>query len=54
VTGKGASFPLRHISIRVPWHDHGWDGALVITEDDPAGGIDSPKIAELIVQLFGV
>ena len=19
-------FPLRHISVRVPWHDTGWDG----------------------------
>lgn len=22
------SFPLRHISIRVPWHDKGWDGTV--------------------------
>lgn len=20
--------PLRHISIRVPWHDNGWDGTV--------------------------
>ena len=24
--------PLHHISIRVPWHDRGWDGAIC---DDP-------------------
>ncbi len=23
-----ASFPLRHISIRVPWHDSGWNGTV--------------------------
>lgn len=23
-----ASFPLRHISIRVPWHDNGWNGTV--------------------------
>lgn len=22
------SFPLRHISIRVPWHDSGWNGTV--------------------------
>lgn len=22
------SYPLRHISIRVPWHDRGWDGTV--------------------------
>lgn len=21
-------YPLRHISIRVPWHDTGWDGRV--------------------------
>jgi len=23
-----SSFPLRHLSIRVPWHDNGWDGSI--------------------------
>ncbi len=23
-----SSFPLKHISIRVPWHDSGWDGSV--------------------------
>ena len=22
------NYPLRHISIRVPWHDTGWDGRV--------------------------
>jgi hypothetical protein len=28
-TGEGLSpFPLRHLSIRVPWHDGGWNGTV--------------------------
>jgi hypothetical protein len=27
------NFPLRHISIRVPWHDSGWNGTVCA---DPA------------------
>ena len=23
-----SSFPIRHISIRVPWHDKGWTGTV--------------------------
>src|SRR5262245_15265200 len=22
------AYPLRHLSLRVPWHDHGWDGTV--------------------------
>ena len=22
------NYPLRHISIRVPWHDTGWNGSV--------------------------
>lgn len=25
------NYPLRHISIRVPWHDTGWDGRVCAT-----------------------
>ena len=25
---KPANFPLRHLSIRVPWHDNGWNGTV--------------------------
>lgn len=28
--------PLRHISIRVPWHDNGWDGTVCA---NPAGNM---------------
>ncbi len=23
-----AQYPLKHISIRVPWHDNGWNGTI--------------------------
>ena len=22
------AYPLRHLSIRVPWHDNGWNGTV--------------------------
>ena len=22
------AFPIKHLSIRVPWHDRGWDGSV--------------------------
>lgn len=25
---KSISFPMRHISVRVPWHDQGWNGSI--------------------------
>ena len=48
-------YPLRHVSIRVPWHDLGWDGprgTLVITRDEPNGSIDSSKITRLIKEVL--
>lgn len=50
-------FPLRHLSTRVPWHDSGvvlWNEPnashrrLIVTEDEPNGGISSQNIAKLI------
>jgi hypothetical protein len=29
-------YPLRHLSVRVPWHDHGWDGT--VCQDPKANG----------------
>ena len=40
------SFPLNHISVRVPWHDAGWNGTVCI---DPANNwacLKLPRIAE--------
>jgi ATP-dependent exoDNAse (exonuclease V) alpha subunit len=31
---KATKYPLRHLSIRVPWHDSGWDGRIC---KNPAG-----------------
>jgi hypothetical protein len=28
VVSAPQSFPLRHVSIRVPWHDSKWDGSV--------------------------
>ena len=25
---KDLAYPLRHVSIRVPWHDNGWNGTV--------------------------
>jgi len=25
---KNPNYPLKHVSIRVPWHDNGWDGTI--------------------------
>ncbi len=38
--------PVRHISLRVPWHDAGWDGRVCLS---PAANVDClvlPRIAE--------
>ena len=40
------SFPIHHISVRVPWHDNGWRGSVC---DDPANNsacLKLPRIAE--------
>ena len=34
VSAPDRSFPLRHLSIRVPWHDNGWNGTIC---NDPVG-----------------
>ena len=40
------AFPIRHISVRVPWHDNGWVGTVC---NDPRGNsacLKLPRIAE--------
>src|SRR5436190_19026699 len=27
-TDAAATYPVRHLSIRVPWHDNGWNGTV--------------------------
>ena len=43
---SGLTFPINHISVRVPWHDAGWNGTVCI---DPANNwacLKLPRIAE--------
>ena len=46
MTISNLSFPTQHISVRVPWHDRGWEGTVCV---DPAGNsacLKLPRIAE--------
>lgn len=38
--------PLHHVSIRVPWHDSGWDGRVCADPIDNASCLVLPRIAE--------
>lgn len=38
--------PLRHISIRVPWHDRAWDGAVCDEPEANTSCLILPRIAE--------
>ena len=40
-------FPLRHISIRVPWHDAGWKGTICNAPHLNGACVKLPRIAEL-------
>lgn len=41
---SSAPLPLRHLSIRVPWHDSGWDGRVC---QDPARNTACLKLARI-------
>ena len=46
LTPGARRLPVNHISIRVPWHDRAWDGAVC---DDPQANTSClilPRIAE--------
>lgn len=40
------SFPLKHISVRVPWHDSGWIGAVCKSPSHNTACLKLPNIAE--------
>ncbi len=42
----GISFPVHHISVRVPWHDSGWNGAVCADPKNNSACIKLPRIAE--------
>lgn len=43
---SGMKFPLRHVSIRVPWHDTGWDGRVCSAPALNASCLKLKRIAE--------
>ena len=40
------NYPLRHISIRVPWHDTGWDGRVCTAPQLNGACLKLKRIAE--------
>lgn len=41
-----AIYPLRHLSIRVPWHDNRWDGTVCVNPKFNGSCLKLPRIAE--------
>ncbi|OGL43690.1 MAG: hypothetical protein A2161_21740 [Candidatus Schekmanbacteria bacterium RBG_13_48_7] len=39
-------YPLYHISIRVPWHDNQWDGAICSAPNMNTACLKLPRISE--------
>ena len=40
----GLSFSIRHLSVRVPWHDNGWNGTVC---DDPKNNVACLKLLRI-------
>ena len=43
---SGLSFPIRHLSVRVPWHDSGWGGAVCVAPRNNVACLKLQRIAE--------
>ena len=43
---SGLSFPVRHLSVRVPWHDTGWNGAVCLAPHNNVACLKLSRIAE--------
>ena len=39
-------FPVRHVSIRVPWHDSRWDARVCLAPGNNSACLKLPRIAE--------
>jgi hypothetical protein len=39
--------PLHHVSIRVPWHDRGWDGSICADPKANSSCLILPRVADL-------
>ena len=40
------SYPVRHLSVRVPWHDNGWTGTVCVDPENNSACLKLPRIAE--------
>jgi len=43
---SGFSFPVRHVSVRVPWHDDGWNGSVCLAPQNNLACLKLKNIAE--------
>ncbi len=47
---------LKHLSVRVPWHDRGWDGSICnnpkANDGSTRGAISVKEIDEIIQKVF--
>ena len=46
MTTSNLSFPIRHVSVRVPWHDRGWEGTVCADPANNSACLKLPRIAE--------
>ena len=46
MTTSNLSFPIHHISVRVPWHDRGWEGTVCADPGNNSACLKLPRIAE--------
>lgn len=46
MTIPNLSFPIQHISVRVPWHDRGWEGTVCVDPASNSACLKLPRIAE--------
>ena len=40
------SFPIRHVSVRVPWHDTGWNGSVCVAPQNNLACLKLKNVAE--------
>ena len=43
---ENLTYPIRHISVRVPWHDDGWRGTVCIDPSNNSACLKLPRIAD--------
>lgn len=46
MTTLNLSFPIHHISVRVPWHDRGWEGTVCADPANNSACLKLPRIAQ--------